>query len=436
MISKSVEANKINLSNVQFFLLCTIPYSLVFSIFVADFFLVLICFLFIIKNIKEKKNYFNNNFFKFFFIFWIYISVRSLFAEDIFFSLKSSLLFIRVGIFAVAVKFLIEENPKRIYVLFIILASFLPIVAADGLLQFFTGKNIFGYYVKPGRLSGFFNTELIFGSYIARMTPVMIGIYFYCKYLKLISQKKSDFYFLIIIIFLFFLVLLSGERVANAYFFIIIFFSFLFFKITISKKIVTFFFVILLTIFIFFRSEVVSQRLIFFTLDQMQSNTYQAQMKSNTDQTEVSKYFPTYIFSVDHHNHILAAYEIFKENIFFGSGVKMFRIICDQRYKVNKHSCSTHPHNLIMQFLAETGIIGLFFYFLSLFYILIKIFKIIIGVMYYSINNNDKAKFFFLIALFIGLFPIIPSGNFFNNWISIISFLPVGLYISKIKKTF
>jgi hypothetical protein len=56
--------------------------------------------------------------------------------------------------------------------------------------------------------------------------------------------------------------------------------------------------------------------------------------------------------------------------------------------------------------------------------------------MYASINNNDKAKFFFLIALLLGVFPILPSGSFFNNWISIISFLPVGLYIAKIKKTF
>jgi len=206
MISKSVKTGNINLGSIQFFFLCVIPYSLVFSIFVADFCVVLICFLFIAKNIRDKKNYFNSVFFKFFFIFWAYISVRSLFAEDVLFSLKSSLLFIRVGIFALAVKFLIEENPKRIYFLFIILASFLPIVAADGMLQFFTGKNIFGYSVigsLPGRLSGFFDQELIIGSYVARITPIMIGIYFYCKYLELIPQQW-DHFLLVIIIFLFF----------------------------------------------------------------------------------------------------------------------------------------------------------------------------------------------------------------------------------------
>jgi len=423
MISKNVKSVSINLSSIQFFLLCAIPYSLVFSIFVADFFVVLICFLFIAKNIKEKKNYFNNVFFKFFFIFWIYISVRSLFSEDIYFSLKSSLLFIRIGIFAVAVKHLIEENPKRIYFLFIILASFLPIVAADGMLQFFMGKNIFGYSLGSleGRLSGFFDQELIIGSYVARMAPILIGTFFYCKYLKLIPQQW-DYYLLLIIIFLFFLVLLSGERVSNVYYLISIFFFYLFSSITKFKKIVTFFILILLIIFLFTKSEVVKQRLITKTANQIGI--------FNKDK-------PIYMYSIDHHYHILAAYEIFKENIFFGSGAKMFRIICDKRHKVSEqNSCTTHPHNLIMQFLAETGIMGSFFYFLSLFYILIKIFKILRMAMCASINNNDKAKFFFLVALLVGLFPILPSGNFFNNWISIISFLPVGLYISKIKNTF
>lgn len=422
MISKSVKIGNINLGSIQFFFLCLIPYSLVFSIFVADFCVVLICFLFIAKNIRDKKNYFNNVFFKFFFIFWAYISIRSLFAEDVLFSLKSSLLFIRVGIFAVAVKFLIEENPKRIYFLFIILASFLLIIATDGMLQFFTGKNIFGYSVSTlqGRLSGFFNQELIIGSFVARITPIMIGTYFFCKYLKFITQKL-DYYLLLITIFLFFLVLLSGERVSNIYYIISIFFLFFFVDISKLKKIATFFLVVLLVIFLFIKSEVVKQRLIITTANQIGI--------LNKDQ-------PKYMFSIDHHYHILSAYEIFKENIFFGSGAKMFRIICDKRHKVNKHSCTTHPHNLIMQFLAETGIIGFLFYFLSWFYILIKMFKILGRAMYASINNNDKAKFFLLVSLLIGLFPILPSGNFFNNWISIISFLPVGLYISKINKTF
>ena len=32
-------------------------------------------------------------------------------------------------------------------------------------------------------------------------------------------------------------------------------------------------------------------------------------------------------------------------------------------------------------------------------------------------------------AVFINLWPIIPSGNFFNNWLSMIYFYPIGFYL-------
>lgn len=46
-----------------------------------------------------------------------------------------------------------------------------------------------------------------------------------------------------------------------------------------------------------------------------------------------------------------------------------------------------------------------------------------------SINENDKKEkinYFYLVAIFVNLFPIIPSGNFFNNWLNILYYLPIG----------
>jgi hypothetical protein len=191
---------------------------LIWSRFFADFLVVLICLIFLVKQIIKKKFFFNNIFFKFFLLFWILISVRSLFAEDIYFSLKSSLPFIRFAIFALAVQYLIQNNSNRIFILLIVLTPLLFIVAADGLFQYFVGVNILGYPLPSleGRLSGFFKDELIIGSYISRFMPILIGIYFFCKYLKFISQK-NDYYFLLFFSFLFFLVLASGERVSNIY---------------------------------------------------------------------------------------------------------------------------------------------------------------------------------------------------------------------------
>ena len=190
----------------------------------------------------------------------------------------------------------------------------------------------------------------------------------------------------------------------------------------INKIILTLTAITFLTLVII-NSERIKERLIFNTLE-----------STNLANQDTFNYKKLYIYSIAHHSHILAAYNIFKENILFGSGVKMFRKICDKRHNVNEYSCTTHPHNLIMQFLSETGILGLLFYFLSLFYVLLKLLKIFKLKILNRISDFHRCQFFFLTALLISLFPILPSGSFFNNWIGIISFLPVGLYLSTIMK--
>lgn len=411
----------LNIYSAQFFLLCLIPLALVFSRFFADFFVVIICILFITKSLIEKKNYFNNIFFKIFLLFWTLISVRSLFSEDIYFSFRSSFTFIRFAILALAINYLIKNNSKRIYLLFLTIILSLLLVAIDGVYQFFNGRNIFGFeQITPERVSGFFKDELILGSYISRLSPILIGTYFYCKYLKLI-KKNYDNLFFIASIFLLFVVIISGERVSTAYIFITVFFSLFFFSIKIKYKILITLFTIFFLIFVFIKSKTISNRY-FFIFDQVGITKLE-----NKEDPKI------YFMSTDHHHHAIAAYKIFKENILFGSGSKMFRIICDKRYKDASNSCTTHPHNHIMQFLSETGIFGFLFYFFSLFYVLFQMIKVIKKIIIGPIADNYKAKFFYLVALLISLFPVLPSGNFFNNWIGIVSFLGLGMYLSTTK---
>ena len=40
-------------------------------------------------------------------------------------------------------------------------------------------------------------------------------------------------------------------------------------------------------------------------------------------------------------------------------------------------------------------------------------------------KKKSNINLCFLLALIINLFPFIPTGNFFNNWLSIIYFLPM-----------
>ena len=76
-----------------------------------------------------------------------------------------------------------------------------------------------------------------------------------------------------------------------------------------------------------------------------------------------------YIFSKQHEHHYQTAYKMFKDKIIFGHGAKSFRVKCkEEKYKISDLSCATHPHNILMQYLSELGLIG--FTFLFTFHIL------------------------------------------------------------------
>jgi glycopeptide antibiotics resistance protein len=51
-------------------------------------------------------------------------------------------------------------------------------------------------------------------------------------------------------------------------------------------------------------------------------------------------------------------------------------------------------------------------------------------------NLFDDFEISMLSAILITLWPIIPSGNFFNNWLSIIYFLPLGFLLSSLNKKY
>ncbi len=139
--------------------------------------------------------------------------------------------------------------------------------------------------------------------------------------------------------------------------------------------------------------------------------------------------------SPEHDSMIRTALNIFKDHLFFGSGPRMYRYLCQfpsyavNNYSVNYTSCSTSPHNIYIQALAETGLIGFVligicfcfcFYYLSL--------------SFYKKLKKDKVSIYhfnLILICFLNLLPFIPTGNFFGNWISIIFYLPLGFLMYK-----
>jgi hypothetical protein len=143
-----------------------------------------------------------------------------------------------------------------------------------------------------------------------------------------------------------------------------------------------------------------------------------------------------YVFSKQHTHHYITAYKIFLDNKLLGVGVKNFRNFCsDVKYKKSELSCSTHPHNTYIQILSETGIIGFTFLIIVLIYYCKLIFT-------HFLYKFQRKQFFtdFEICIFSGiliyLWPFVPTGNIFNNWLNIIMILnfPFLIWSRKLNK--
>jgi O-antigen ligase len=397
-----------NILNIQKILFLFLPFTL-FARFFSDLFLVLICLIFLIQTIKfNLYKYYKNIFFKFFLLFWLYISLRSFFTLNID-SIISSLGYIRFGIFPLAVWYLLDSDKNLLVKFFKFLFFTFVIYIFDGYFQSIFGIDIFlKKNVDPERITAFFGNEQILGSFLSRLFPLLVGLYFLIKK----NNLNNNIVIIPFIISLSFLMFLTGERTAIFFF---VFFSLIiiiFTKPFLIKKIVIFF---LCVIFFLVASNISIYKK---TID---SRIYW-QTKQNIIKGDRLR------FATDVHEfHIITAYKIFIDNTLFGVGNKMFRIVCQEQPYIIYKGCTTHPHNIFFQFLAELGIFGTLFYLLALYYLL----KNFITNFY-----NKKKKFFLqnyktclLFGFIISLFPLAPSGNFFNNWLSIIFYLPVGFYL-------
>jgi len=148
-------------------------------------------------------------------------------------------------------------------------------------------------------------------------------------------------------------------------------------------------------------------------------------------------------YSYEHENLVYTSIKIFQENFLIGSGVKSFQLACfdlkkdklkqiDKNKRQNKLVCSTHPHSTYFQILSDIGFFGFIFALYILYYI-ISIFSKFA----FKIYKNDKISisyYFINVGVLVSIFPLIPSGNIFNNWISLILFYLLGFWLY-LKKT-
>jgi O-antigen ligase len=321
------------------------------------------------------------------------------------------LFYFRFGLFAIAVWYLIENNKTFINNFSIFLLATFIFALADGYYQYFYEVNIFGISWPGVRLSLPLNEKAILGGYLARLFPLLLAVLMYSFDLR----KSYVLLILLILILTDVLIFVSGERTALG----LLFLSTIFIIIFLSKykkiRFLTFLVSIVLMSLIAVLNPSIKERVIDKTVNQLSGGSNDSIV----------------LFSNVHQIHILGAWKMFVDNPLVGQGPKMFRVLCNDVKFSNEdtNTCSTHPHNLYVQLLAETGLLGLLFLLVLCFTIV----KLILNHIVLFIKKREYLLSDFqicLIACFImTLWPIIPTMNFFSNWMNVIFYLPVGFFL-------
>ena len=308
-----------------------IPF-LIWGPFFPDLIVSLSALFFLFYVFKNKEFYFfNNKPLIIFFIFCIYCIMLSIFvAEDMMFSLESSLFYFRIGVFSCFIWYLIDRDKNILtYFYYAIVLCFLALVI-DGYIQHFRVFNLSGYKISGIRVSSFFGEELIMGSYLSRLFPLLFALF-------LIKKKyKYEIYFIgLLFILVDVLIFMSGER--SSFFFLNL--STVFIIILIKEyqkfRLVTFIIAIICVLILSSNSPKLNERMFKGPAENV------GLVKSSKDAV---------IFSIEHDSLIRTAYNMFKDQPLLGHGPKMFRVICkDEKYATGVRPCKTHPHNFYVR---------------------------------------------------------------------------------------
>lgn len=416
------------------FLFYLIPIFLITGPFLADSALSLMALIGLINFLNFKKSFLKNDNKIIFFmsIFFLYIFINSLFAKYVLLAFEHSLFYFRYIFFLVSIYFMIKWKGISVLYIFSKVCFFTSVfVSLDLFLQFLTGFNILGFEMNSNlngaRFSGLFRDEWIAGSYLSRLLPFSIIYFFMSKNKELNLTVLISI--LIGIVAIVCGVLLSGERIAS--FFTLVFLLFFFFIMFDNKKITIIFSIFLisiLSIFIFTDSAM-KKRIINVTIDSFSIN-------SNIE--------GFIIYTPMHHAHYLTAWNMFISKPIFGHGSKSFRVLCDDdkyeeiiifesdnngnKYNEIINGCSTHPHNFFLELISENGLIGfLIFYFLYFYIIYVFLSSFILHLFNKKYDNLNLIKLFCCLSFLLQFFPLIPSGSFFNNWLSVLYYLPLSI---------
>tara|TARA_E500000178_G_scaffold337645_1_gene377059 strand:- start:1108 stop:2343 length:1236 start_codon:yes stop_codon:yes gene_type:complete len=392
-------------NTLSFYLLVFFPVFLILGNLFINFFYVAFTILALL-NLKESQKFYKSYIFYLLILFLVYLTINLFFSINLNNSVPRFIKFFLIIFFIKEFQNLIQNKDLSFEKILYFWTLIFFIVSFDIIFEFIIGFNVLGFYTEmPGRIASFFGDELVVGGFYHFMSLLILAFF--------INQKFSSPIILILSVLIILISFTIGER-ANFIKLFLSIFLFLFFIIKTSffKKVGISSIILVLLSIIVLTNENIKYR-------------YYDQVKIIYSSDGFNKYFKESQYGA----HQDTAYKIFINNKFFGVGLKNFReeskreIYKNDEFKKTDTRVATHPHQLHLELLSETGLIGYLTFFLLILYSI-----------YYSmcnyLTNKNIYQFSTILFVFSNLIPLIPSGSIFSTFYGGIFWFNFALMLS------
>lgn len=385
-------------------LLLALPITLVLGRSPSDITISLIALLFLLRSaLTGQWSWLRTPWVGVALVIWAYLIVISPFGLNANNSFERSLPLGRFVIFAAALQhwLLIDRVTQKRF--FIGLAAVVGFVVIDTLIQFWTGRDLFGKEPwAPFRLNGPFDRNVP-GTFLTKTSLPLVGL---CFAWALVRGRLSILLAIGLSVLLCMTIALTGERMALLTFGL----GLLLFLITLPRL----------------RWALAAAGLLCVTFLSGTIATNAAIGERLIDHTiaDVDDFFADRYGII-----VVKGLKVWETSPWIGVGLKNFRLDCSRAdYKPRgpvEEWCFMHPHNPYMEWLVETGVIGL----LS-FFVLIGLWgrETLSGL---RLEDGDYPfKVGTVIALVMFLWPFMSGMSFFTNWNAALFWMMLGIALA------